>query len=149
MRAWFEMEWRMSKRPMPVDRFEPDELLLALGARIKRERRRRQLTQGDLGAKAGTHQSTISAVEAGDGDIRVGTLMKIAQAMELTIADLLPGLAKRPRAPEGSAGALAELVERLGTITRELKDVEQRVIVLRNAATDSEEAEGDEGADEG
>ena len=143
MQPLFEVEWRMTKRPMPVDHFEPDELLLAVGARIKRERRRRQMTQGDLGAKAGTHQSTISAVEAGDGDIRVGTLMKIAQALELTIADLLPGPAKGPQAPEGSADALAELVERLGAITKELKEVEQRVIVLRDSASDPEAAEED------
>ena len=142
MRGWFDMEWRMSKRPTPADRFEPDELLLALGARIKRERRRRGMTQNDLGAKAGTHQSTISAVEAGDGDIRVGTLLKIAQAMELTITDLLPGYAKEPQAPEGSADALAEVLERLGAITKELKEVEQRVTVLRNSAADPEEPEG-------
>lgn len=43
------------------------------------------LTQGDLARRTGTHQSRISKVESGEHDIRLATLVQIADALDADV----------------------------------------------------------------
>lgn len=128
----------MSKRPTVPDDFEPDELLIAIATRIRQERRRRKMTQVDLAAKSGTNQSTISAAEVGNADIRIGTMVKIAQAMDLSVTDLLPGHARSASGLERSAKAIADLAAAVATAKKEILEIEARVSQLQVLADDSE-----------
>jgi transcriptional regulator with XRE-family HTH domain len=61
-----------------------------LKERLKEERRRAALTQGELAEKAGVGINTIVRIETGEiTDPRVSTLRKLARALDLEARDLL------------------------------------------------------------
>ncbi len=51
---------------------------------IKR-RKELNITQRELADKTGTHQSSISRIESGEHDIRLSTLIEIAEALEASV----------------------------------------------------------------
>ncbi len=51
---------------------------------IKR-RKELNITQKELAARTGTHQSSISRIESGEHDIRLSTLIEIADALEAQV----------------------------------------------------------------
>ena len=57
-----------------------------LGAIIRRERRRKNLTQKQLGAKVRLRQATISKLEAGEQATQLSTLLDVLTALELELA---------------------------------------------------------------
>lgn len=67
-----------------------DAYYVALGANIKRERQRKELTQADLGALLGKHYSTISLYESGEVDPGVKRLKQLAKVFGCSINKLLP-----------------------------------------------------------
>jgi transcriptional regulator with XRE-family HTH domain len=56
---------------------------------IRRWRLRRHLGQAALGAQVGLAASTISAYEHGDVDIPTSRLCRLAQALQVTLNDLV------------------------------------------------------------
>ena len=56
---------------------------------IRRWRLRRHLQQAVLGAQVGLGASTISAYEHGDVDIPSSRLCRLAQALQVTVNDLI------------------------------------------------------------
>ena len=75
---------------------------------IRRWRLRRHLRQAALGAQVGLGASTISAYEHGDVDIPTSRLCRLAQALQVTLNDLVtwtevpaPPGDKSSAAPEG------------------------------------------------
>jgi transcriptional regulator with XRE-family HTH domain len=56
---------------------------------IRRWRLRRHLKQAVLGAQVGVSASTISAYEHGDVDIPTSRLCRLAQALQVTLNDLV------------------------------------------------------------
>lgn len=60
-----------------------------LGAIIARVRKSLKMTQEDLAGKADMDRSYLSEIENGHKNMSIGTLKKIARAMEINIADLL------------------------------------------------------------
>jgi transcriptional regulator with XRE-family HTH domain len=61
-----------------------------LKERLKEERRRAALTQGELAEKAGVGVNTIVRIETGEiKEPRVSTLRKLARALGLEARDLL------------------------------------------------------------
>jgi transcriptional regulator with XRE-family HTH domain len=56
---------------------------------IRRWRLRRHLKQTVLGAQVGLGASTISAYEHGDVDIPTSRLCRLAQALQVTVNDLV------------------------------------------------------------
>lgn len=56
-----------------------------IGAIIRDERRRRQLTQGELGDLCGLRQETISIVEGGADGMRLDSLLAITAALGLEL----------------------------------------------------------------
>ena len=56
-----------------------------LGAIIRRQRRRRGLSQGQLGSKVQLRQATISSLEAGEPGTQLRTLFDVLTALDLEI----------------------------------------------------------------
>jgi transcriptional regulator with XRE-family HTH domain len=59
-----------------------------LGARLKAFRLSRKLSLRDLGERSGTTASFLSQLERGTSGAAVSTLMKIAEALAISVADL-------------------------------------------------------------
>ena len=66
-----------------------DERLLQLGQKIRYERLRKGLSQEDLEEKSLVSRRTISEIERGNADIRYTILLQIAEALNMTISELL------------------------------------------------------------
>lgn len=76
------------------------------GASLAYERRRRCLSMSELARIAGTHASEISRLERGLRDPRLSTVVRLAQALEVAVADLVAGTDRRPRRPPAQLTAL-------------------------------------------
>jgi transcriptional regulator with XRE-family HTH domain len=63
-----------------------------LGENIERERRRQCKSMETLAQIASTHASEISRLEHGQRDPRLWTIVRIARALDLPLADLLQGI---------------------------------------------------------
>lgn len=97
-----------------------------LGERISEERRRRDLTQADLAARLGVSRQTFIAIEKGERRPSSEELVQIAEALQVSLHDLLKehrvGGEVSPRfrlalgrQPSGSElGSAVELLEKLG-----------------------------------
>ena len=66
-----------------------DDRLLQLGQKIQYERRKRGLSQETLEEKSGVSRRAISEIERGNTDIRYTNLYQIAEALNLTVSELL------------------------------------------------------------
>lgn len=54
-----------------------------IGNLIRRARKRRGLSQGALGAKAGVRQETVSLLESGNETAKLETILKVLSALDL------------------------------------------------------------------
>lgn len=70
-----------------------------LGRNVFMARRRADLSQEKLAARAGLHRTEISLIENGGRMPRVDTLMKLAGALEVPASELLRGMEWRPPPP--------------------------------------------------
>ncbi len=70
---------------------------MSLGNAILRARQQRKLTQGDVGRKAGLQTSYISRIENGRVQPTMGTVGRIAEALDVSLSDLFR-LAEREKA---------------------------------------------------
>lgn len=61
----------------------------AIGLRIRFFRKERGLTQGKLAEKAGVEPSNLSHIERGAAKVSLPTLLKIANALEVSLDDLV------------------------------------------------------------
>ncbi len=66
-----------------------EEEFLKLGYKIKYERGKRKISQLDLSLKTGLTTRTLSRIECGNIDAKYSTLVKIANAFDMEICDLL------------------------------------------------------------
>ncbi len=65
-----------------------DELVL-LGRALARTRIEKQLTQAEVGRRAGIHPSSVARIEHGRGNPRVSTLFSLADALEVGLGVLI------------------------------------------------------------
>jgi transcriptional regulator with XRE-family HTH domain len=75
--------------------FEAEDVLRALGDRVRTVRKVRGLTQSDLAAKAGISTNTLVSMEKGGGSVQLGYWLQVLWALDLL-------------------GGVSELVGRLG-----------------------------------
>ena len=61
-----------------------------VGRQVRRLRRERELTQGQVASKAGLNLTTISHVETGTVSPTVETLEKLARALDVSVVELFP-----------------------------------------------------------
>jgi transcriptional regulator with XRE-family HTH domain len=60
-----------------------------IGERLKRQRTRRALTQAELAEYAGVTTATVARIERDEIEPRMTTLRKLAQALEVDLAELV------------------------------------------------------------
>jgi transcriptional regulator with XRE-family HTH domain len=60
---------------------------------VSRTRKRRRLTQEDVSDRSGIHVTEVSRIERGLRDPRITTLIRLADALEVSPAVLLRGIA--------------------------------------------------------
>jgi len=65
------------------------QVLIEVGARIKKLRTDKKLSQNDLATLCNFEKATMSRIEAGKTNITLLTLHKISRALEVKAADLL------------------------------------------------------------
>lgn len=71
------------------ERIEFDSLRSVLGSRIRELRRARGLSQEDLADRAGCHRTYIGMLERREGNPSLGILFQVADALGVTVVDLL------------------------------------------------------------
>lgn len=67
-------------------------LLEDFGVRVREARGRRGWSQRELGELSGLTQKQVYDVESGTRDIRLSTLVKVLDALEISASDLLDDL---------------------------------------------------------
>jgi len=77
----------MPARPRRTD---PDEAMRYVGKRVWELRKARGLSQSGLAAAAGVPEATVSRVENGKSNTELKTLIKLANALRVKPAELLP-----------------------------------------------------------
>ncbi|WP_437617253.1 helix-turn-helix transcriptional regulator [Sorangium sp. So ce834] len=86
-----------------------DTLLLYIAANLRRLRQKRGMTQEQLAEAAGIELRTMQAIEVGRQSMSLGTLLSLANALDVSPAVLLRSAAmpeiKRGRPRKRSAGA--------------------------------------------
>ena len=68
----------------------PDKLAGEIAKIIRERRASLQLSQEELGERAGLHRTYIGALERGERNISVRTLYRVAEALGCDARDLLP-----------------------------------------------------------
>jgi len=71
---------------MPTKKSRPNQ---ALGAAIRSIRREQRLTQEGFALKAGIDRSYYGAIERGEFNVTVDTLVKIARTLDVELSDIL------------------------------------------------------------
>lgn len=66
-----------------------DDALTAFGARVRRFRRERSLSQEQLADLAGLHRNYVGGVERGERNIALLNIYRIARALQVNACDLL------------------------------------------------------------
>ena len=64
-----------------------------LARNLRAARRKRKLTQEEVAERSGVQQGEVSRIEAGKRDPQVSTLLRIAEALEVSPGSLLDGIA--------------------------------------------------------
>ena len=67
-----------------------------LGDALKRRRAERELTLDQLASKSGVSRAAISKIERGDSAASTSTLGKLAEALDLSISQLVGGTSREP-----------------------------------------------------
>ena len=73
----------MTSRPKHLRRF---------GETLRLYRKKAGLTQERLAEKADLHHNFIGALERGEMEISLGSMVKISKALKVTVQDLIRGL---------------------------------------------------------
>lgn len=61
-------------------------------ANLRRERQRLELSQEELGYRCDLHRTEISLLERGGRDPRLATIVRLARALDIKVAELLNGI---------------------------------------------------------
>ena len=73
---------------------------LTFGEQLRELRTARSMTQGQLAERCGTSISAISNFEAGNNSPTLGTLLRLADALECNVSELVAVLdRRRPASP--------------------------------------------------
>ena len=67
------------------------DVLVSFAENLRRRRKELGLSQEQLGARANIQMADISRYESGSRDPRITTIARLAQALDVSIAELLDG----------------------------------------------------------
>lgn len=71
----------------------------AFGKKLREIRQEKGISQEDLAERAGLHRTYISSVERGERNVTLTTILKIAKAMGVEMAALLPKIEGKKDTP--------------------------------------------------
>ncbi len=100
---------RMSIAALKESSPQTIEMLAFVSARIQEARQQQHLSLSKLARAASLPISTIFSAESGNNNISLGTLLKIAEALNLQVRDLLPG--KDEPKTDGEGASVSKIVE--------------------------------------
>lgn len=69
--------------------YRQDPILIAIGSAIRRARQAYPLSQEELALKADIDRSHLGRIERGDNNVAILTLVRIAQAMDMALVQLI------------------------------------------------------------
>lgn len=95
-----------------------------LGARLRALRRARGLTQERLAERAGLSYKFVGEIERGQGNPTLETLVALAEALDVDVADLFEPAESRPQPPDVytiPSGQLARVREAVAWLEEFLK----------------------------
>lgn len=68
-----------------------DEKLICIGSGIRRLRNKKKMSQEELAYLIGLSVITISRIESGQNAMNIQTLMKLSEALEVSLEEILCG----------------------------------------------------------
>jgi transcriptional regulator with XRE-family HTH domain len=74
-------------------------ILQAFGTKIRARRKAKKLSQMSLAKAAGLHRTYIADVERGARNASMGSIARIAGALEVSISELCRGIERMPAQP--------------------------------------------------
>lgn len=63
---------------------------IRFGERVRTIRSEKGISQEALAATAGLHRTYVSSVERGERNVSLSTIERLAEALEISMADLMP-----------------------------------------------------------
>ena len=63
---------------------------IRFGNRLREMRKRREISQEEMGARAGLSRNFVSMIETGHRNVTLATVEKLAGALKCRMADLMP-----------------------------------------------------------
>ncbi len=66
--------------------------LKQFGETVREIRKQRNLSQEEFAEKCGLHRTYIGGIERGERNVSLLNIIKMAQALDVTVADLVKGL---------------------------------------------------------
>ena len=73
------------------------EILIALGQRVRELRKRKGFSQEAFADATGVHRTWMGAIERGERNLSFHNLVLISKALDITISQLVSGLEKRAK----------------------------------------------------
>ena len=86
----------MNDKPKVTE--DRDVLLRRIGARILRRRQELGLSQTDVARLLGIGSANIHRIEQGSRNLTIDTLCKVAEVLDMTVAELVTGTPPAPSA---------------------------------------------------
>jgi transcriptional regulator with XRE-family HTH domain len=83
--------------PWSTDPDAEEGLKARFGENVRLLRARAHISQEELASRADVHRTQISLIESGRRLPRIGTVLKLAAALEVDLSTLLDGITYRPR----------------------------------------------------
>jgi transcriptional regulator with XRE-family HTH domain len=70
---------------------------MAVGRRVRELRRKLQISQEELAARADLHRNYVGSVERGERDIGITAIGQLARALSMSLADFFAPFRQRSR----------------------------------------------------
>jgi len=77
---------------MSIRRIGKENILIIFGNRVREERIKHGISQEELAARAGLHRTYIGMIERAEKNITLVNMNKIAQALNVTLSNLVDNL---------------------------------------------------------
>jgi len=85
----YPSNWQPSRMAKPSPSYAGADTLVALGGAIRRERKKKGISQEQLALSADLDRSYVGGVERGEHNLTIMTIVKLADALKVNPRELL------------------------------------------------------------